>query len=209
MRPLRPRRARAAPICLLFFACVASTRALQLPALRRGVTARPRRVALLARNKSPLDDLLGGAGGFNFQAGPGGRPPLPPGGGGGLGLAPVVGLGLLVAFPGFFFNLFNTFFLAAIILPTAGGFIFNQWSKRAIVQAPCPSCGQVAAGMRNQGFTQCFACGSELILTSEKDGDGWRVRSKYEDPIGARMDSSSKSNNGGVIDVDVIDVDAE
>ena len=134
-------------------------------------------------------------------------PPRPPGGGFNLGaLLPIA---LIIAFPGFFFNLFNTFFLAAIILPTAGGFIFNQWSKRAIVQAPCPSCGQVAAGMRNQGFTQCFACGSELILTSEKDGDGWRVRSKYEDPIGARMDSSSKSNNGGVIDVDVIDVDAE
>ena len=121
-----------------------------------------------------------------------------------MGLAPVVGLGLLVAFPGFFFNLFNTFFLAAIILPTAGGFIFNQWSKRAIVQAPCPSCGQVAAGMRSQGFTQCFVCGSQLSLR----GDEWRLRSKYEDGPQAGGSKYGKVDNG-VIDVEsdeVIDV---
>ena len=53
-----------------------------------------------------------------------------------------------------------------------------------------------------------FATGSELSLTS--DGDGWRLRSKYEDPIASRMNSDSKAGPpGGVIDVDVIDVDAD
>lgn len=161
----------------------------------------------LARDQSPLDDLLGGPGGFNFQSA--GGPPRGPGGGpGGFNWGPVVGLGLVFAFPGFFLNLFNSFFIAAFVLPPIVGFGFNQWSKRAIVQAACPNCGQMAAGMKSQGFTQCFTCGSELSLTS--DGDGWRLRSKYEDPIASRMNSDSKAGPpGGVIDVDVIDVDAD
>jgi len=158
-------------------------------------------------------------------------PPRPPGGGGGPGIGALVSLGLLFAFPGFFFNVLNTFFLGALILPPLAGFAFNFWAfcaarnfldarrggqrtarpssphsrERNIVQAPCPRCGAVAAGMKQQRMTQCMQCG--VALTLEKDDESWRLRSKYEDEPGPTS-SSSSSAGGGVIDVDseVIDV---
>ena len=30
-----------------------------------------------------------------------------------------------------------------------------------MIEAPCPQCGQLAAGLKGQGFTQCFVCGSQ------------------------------------------------
>ena len=136
----------------------------------------------------------GGWGGF--------PPPRPPGGGFNLGaLLPIA---LIIAFPGFFFGLFNTFFLAALILPPLLSFGFNFWKERNVIEAPCPQCGQLAAGLKGQGFTQCFVCGSQLSLR----GDEWRLRSKYEDGPQAGGSKYGKVDNG-VIDVEsdeVIDV---
>ena len=129
-------------------------------------------------------------------------PPRPPGGGFNLGaLLPIA---LVIAFPGFFFGLFNTFFLAALILPPLLSFGFNFWKERNVIEAPCPQCGQLAAGLKGQGFTQCFVCGSQLSLR----GDEWRLRSKYEDGPQAGGSKYGKVDNG-VIDVEsdeVIDV---
>ena len=121
---------------------------------------------------------------------------MPPGGGFNLGaLLPIA---LIIAFPGFFFGLFNTFFLAALILPPLLSFGFNFWKERNVIEAPCPQCGQLAAGLKGQGFTQCFVCGSQLSLR----GDEWRLRSKYEDGPQAGGSKYGKVDNG-VIDVEV------
>ena len=64
--------------------------------------------------------------------------------------------------------------------------------------------GQLAAGLKGQGFTQCFVCGSQLSLR----GDEWRLRSKYEDGPQAGGSKYGKVDNG-VIDIEsdeVIDV---
>ena len=159
-------------------------------------------------------------------------PPRPPGGG--VNLGALLPIALVIAFPGFFFGLFNTFFLAALILPPLLSFGFNFWKERNVVdsagitrrhqcrvdgvgaddglelisaqviEAPCPQCGQLAAGLKGQGFTQCFVCGSQLSLR----GDEWRLRSKYEDGPQAGGSKYGKVDNG-VIDVEsdeVIDV---
>ena len=113
-------------------------------------------------------------------------------------------IALIIAFPGFFFGLFNTFFLAALILPPLLSFGFNFWKERNVIEAPCPQCGQLAAGLKGQGFTQCFVCGSQLSLR----GDEWRLRSKYEDGPQAGGSKYGKVDNG-VIDIEsdeVIDV---
>jgi hypothetical protein len=83
-------------------------------------------------------------------------------------------------------------------------FGFNFWKERNVIEAPCPQCGQLAAGLKGQGFTQCFVCGSQLSLR----GDEWRLRSKYEDGPQAGGSKYGKVDNG-VIDVEsdeVIDV---
>ena len=91
-------------------------------------------------------------------------------------------------------------FLAALILPPVIGFGFDFWSKQNVIQSPCPNCGQVAAGLKNQGFTQCFSCGAQLSLRGEE----WKLRSKYEDD--PRDGGGSGGRGGG--DSNVIDVDA-
>ena len=125
-------------------------------------------------------------------------------GGGGFNLGALLPIALIIAFPGFFFGLFNTFFLAALILPPLLSFGFNFWKERNVIEAPCPQCGQLAAGLKGQGFTQCFVCGSQLSLR----GDEWRLRSKYEDGPQAGGSKYGKVDNG-VIDIEsdeVIDV---
>jgi hypothetical protein len=179
LRPLRPLRLLRAP----------RTLGLGAPA---GAGAAAARTVAAARKRSPLDDLLNNPNTF--------RPDGP--GGGGFNLVPALGLGLFFAFPGFFLNALNGLFLAFFVLPPLVGFGFNLWAKRAILQAPCPNCGAVAAGMKSQGFTQCFSCGQELSLTTK--GDAWRLRSKYEDPIAA---AAAARGRGGPAS-DVIDVDA-
>lgn len=198
MRPL---------LAVLLAATVTALRPLRPPRALRGKTSstappapRSRVVIALARKRSPLDDLLNNYG----QAGGG-----PPPGGGGLNLLPVVGLGLFFAFPGFFLGALNNLLIAVFVLPPLIGFGFNFWAKRAILNAPCPTCGAVAAGMKSQGFTQCFNCGSELSLTTK--GDAWRTRSKFDDPVssapGGGFGGGGGGPPGGVIDVEATDVE--
>ena len=63
---------------------------------------------------------------------------------------------------------------------------------------------QLAAGLKGQGFTQCFVCGSQLSLR----GDEWRLRSKYEDGPQAGGSKYGKVDNG-VIDVHIDDAEWE
>ena len=88
----------------------------------------------------------GGRGGF--------PPPRPPGGGFNLGaLLPIA---LIIAFPGFFFGLFNTFFLAALILPPLLSFGFPEGtSDLGAVSAVRPA----RRRPHGQGFTRAV-CGS-------------------------------------------------
>ena len=177
----------------------ASATALQLP--RRPFQ---RRCAQCAPARPRLDVGQRACGGSGQRAGVPRDVARHAWGGGGFNLGALLPIALIIAFPGFFFGLFNTFFLAALILPPLLSFGFNFWKERNVIEAPCPQCGQLAAGLKGQGFTQCFVCGSQLSLR----GDEWRLRSKYEDGPQAGGSKYGKVDNG-VIDIEsdeVIDV---
>ena len=185
---------------LLLAACATALQIPRRPFQRRCAQCTPARPLHLGQRAGVSRDVArhawggGGRGGF--------PPPRPPGGG--VNLGALLPIALIIAFPGFFFGLFNTFFLAALILPPLLSFGFNFWKERNVIEAPCPQCGQLAAGLKGQGFTQCFVCGSQLSLR----GDEWRLRSKYEDGPQAGGSKYGKVDNG-VIDIEsdeVIDV---
>jgi hypothetical protein len=124
-------------------------------------------------------------------------------------LGAILPLAALFLFSGFFFGLFKFVLIAIFVLPPLFSVGFNFWAKSNLVEAPCPSCGQMAAGLKGEGFTQCFVCGSELSWRDTSDE--WRLKSQYED--GPRVGGGVQDGNRDttVIDVDaseVIDVDA-
>mmetsp|Transcript_16043 Transcript_16043/g.50292 ORF Transcript_16043/g.50292 Transcript_16043/m.50292 type:complete len:188 (+) Transcript_16043:2-565(+) len=127
-----------------------------------------------------------------------GREPRFFGEGGGLNLTPILAVAVLIMFPGFVFNVMNGLFLAVLIVPTVGGFALNWWSKRNLIQAPCPRCEAPIASLKDAP-TMCFNCGASLVPTTSNDA--WRLRSKFDDdePVGP---GRNRATTPSVIDVE-------
>mmetsp|Transcript_6727 Transcript_6727/g.20925 ORF Transcript_6727/g.20925 Transcript_6727/m.20925 type:complete len:206 (+) Transcript_6727:41-658(+) len=113
-----------------------------------------------------------------------------------LPLGTILGFTALLLFPSFVFGVFNAVFLIVVVLPAVLKVAFNTWARFNVLTAPCPVCGAPVQALKSSSEAMCFNCGAQLLSTS--DGDGWRVRSQFDE-----IDTDSSSSQS------VIDVESE
>jgi len=127
-----------------------------------------------------------GGGGFNR------------GGGGGFDPSSLIGPVILVLLigSGAFWGIIqfvNGIFLLVLLVPLVAGPLFNLFISSNLIEGACPDCGAPQQVIKAAGRHQCTNCGAIMSTTRSESGIFLR--------------EGLRNDDGGVVDVEVIDID--